>query len=93
MILYVYFKFVPADHPQVAQKVWNVQERLKKLFPDLGCRLLKRPKPDESGKETWMEVYELATADQPRFDEKLSQLVLEYDLPQPRFNEIFIPIE
>ena len=93
MNLYVYFKFVVGDHPLVLRRIGDMQDQLALEFPGLVCELLKRPLPDQDGKETWMEVYHGVAADSVDFIERLSQLALKNTLPQPRRNEVFIPIE
>ncbi|MBU3622378.1 DUF4936 family protein [Polynucleobacter sp. AP-Latsch-80-C2] len=93
MNLYVYFKFVVGDHPLVLRCIGDMQDQLALEFPGLVCELLKRPLPDQDGKETWMEVYHGVAADSVDFIERLSQLALKNALPQPRRNEVFIPIE
>jgi hypothetical protein len=93
MNLYVYFKFVVGDHPQVLRRIGDMQDQLALEFPGLVCELLKRPLPDQDGKETWMEVYRGVAADSLHFIERLSQLALKNALPHPRRNEVFIPIE
>jgi hypothetical protein len=92
MILYVYFKFVPSDLPEVAKLIGDMQRKLATQFPNLSYRLMKRPEQDDQGRETWMEAYELYDGDESLFKEILNDLVQQNNLPQPRFNEIFIPI-
>jgi len=92
MILYVYFKFVPSDLPDVAQLIGDMHHKLANQFPNLRYRLLKRPEKDDQGRETWMEAYELNNGDESLFKEMLKDLVKQNELPQPRFNEIFIPV-
>ena len=93
MNLYVYFKFVVSDHPLVLRRIGDMQDQLALEFPGLVCELLKRPLPDQDGKETWMEVYHGVAADSVDIIERLTQLALKNALPQPRRNEVFIPIE
>jgi hypothetical protein len=40
-----------------------------------------------------MEVYRGEATEKPEFSERLEELVLKNGLPQPRRNEVFIPIE
>ena len=93
MNLYVYFKFVVSDHPLILSRLTEMHRQLSREFPGLVCELLKRPLPDQDGKETWMEVYRGAAAQGSEFNERLSELALKNELPQPRRNEVFIPIE
>jgi len=92
MILYVYFKFVPSDLPDLPELIRDMQRKLAAQFPGLSCRLMKRPEKDDQGRETWMEAYELNDSDGSPFKEMLNDLVRQNGLPQPRFNEIFIPV-
>lgn len=93
MNLYVYFKFIVADHPQVLKRIREMHDQLSLEFPGLFCDLLKRPLPDQEGRETWMEVYRGLPTNTPGFNERLLELVLSKELPQPRRNEVFIPME
>jgi hypothetical protein len=92
MILYVYFKFSPSDLPEIAKLIKDMQHKLSTQFPSLSYRLMKRPEQDDQGRETWMEAYELYDGDESLFKKMLNDLVQQNNLPQPRFNEIFIPI-
>ena len=92
MNLYVYFKFIVSDHPLVLKRIREIHNQLALEFPGLVCELLKRPLADQDGKETWMEVYRGAATEKSEFNERLEQLALKNELPQPRRNEIFIPI-
>ena len=93
MNLYVYFKLVVSEYPLVLSNLRKMHAQLSHEFPGLVCELLKRPLPDQDGKETWMEVYRGAVAQESEFNERLSELALKNQLPQPRRNEVFIPIE
>jgi hypothetical protein len=93
MNLYVYFKFIVADHSLVLSHIREMHAQLSHEFPGLVCELLKRPVPDQDGKETWMEVYRGAVTEKSEFNERLSELALKNELPQPRRNEVFISIE
>ena len=93
MNLYIYFKFFVADHPLVSKRIREMQNQLVLEFPGLVCELLKRPFPDQDGRETWMEVYQGMMTESLEFNERLTELVLKYELPQPRRNEVFIATE
>jgi hypothetical protein len=93
MNLYIYFKFVVADHPLASKRIREMHNQLALEFPGLVCELLKRPFPDQDGKETWMEVYQGVVTESFEFNERLAELVLKNELPQPRRNEVFIPAE
>ena len=93
MNLYVYFKFIVIDHPLVSKHIREMHDQLAREFPGLVCEFLKRPLPDQDGKETWMEVYRGAVTEKSEFNERLAELALKNQLPQPRRYEVFIPIE
>ena len=93
MTLYVYFKFIVSDHPMTLKLIRGMQERLSQEYPGLECDLLKRPNLDEEGRETWMEIYRGVMPQSSPFMERLAELALKNDLPQPRRNEVFIPVE
>jgi hypothetical protein len=93
MTLYVYFKFVVSDYPMITKFIKEMQGQLLLEYPSLDCDLLKRPQTDEEGRETWMEVYRGIASEPSKFMERLTELALKNDLPQPRRNEIFISIE
>jgi hypothetical protein len=92
MTLYVYFKFIVAEHPRALEIIRAMQDKLLGEYAGLRCNLLKRPNADDEGRETWMETYELITSEQVEFLNRLSELALELKLPQPRRNEIFISL-
>lgn len=92
MVLYVYFKFIPAEFAQAEKLIRSMQLRLLIEFPGLGVDLLKRSDVHESGQETWMEVYVIGNHNSELFLKSLNQLVMEFKLPQPRKNEVFIKI-
>jgi hypothetical protein len=93
MSLYVYFKFIVSDHPLILKRIRDMHDQLTLEFPGLACELLKRPLPDQDGKETWMEVYRGVATKTSEFNERIAELVLKNDLPQPRKNEVFVSIE
>ena len=93
MILYVYFKFMVQDDPAVPGAVRAMQADLGQEFPQALSRLMKRPDADAEGRETWMETYEMPQADLVRFRSRLDQLAVLYRLPQPRRNEVFVPLD
>jgi hypothetical protein len=92
MIVYVYFKFIVSDFPEVVSDLKRIQSQLMTEYTGLTCNLLKRPHPDEEGRETWMEVYDIGETDYSHFSSRLSELVSLGVLPHPRRNETFIPI-
>lgn len=92
MKLFVYYKLIAAEHPNLQIKIQMMQMELKSQFPAMTGDLLKRPDPDESGRETWMEIYDLSDTDINLFRTELDLLAINAELPQPRRNEVFISI-
>lgn len=93
MILYVYYKFVPSERIGLQKTIRKMQDAIKSRFPHLECDLLKRPEMNEFGQETWMEVYLLrSNTDYELFLTALNEAVELNALPQPRRNEVFIPV-
>jgi hypothetical protein len=92
MNLFVYYKLILADYPDVRSKIKTLQTALVAKFPGLHCDLMKRPDTDASGNETWMEIYTLGEIDLNAFRDTLDRLAMEQGLSMPRRNEIFTPI-
>jgi hypothetical protein len=98
MYVYVYYKFVPSTNKVIAQlknDVAALQLDVLEAFPGVQGQLFKRPKLDQEGRETWMEVYNLEALnieDPQPFIDYLIQLAQQKLLPQPRANEIFVAI-
>lgn len=93
MTLYVYFKLIVAEHPNLFAIIRGMQNQLSIEYPGLKTRLLKRPNADEEGRETWMEVYDINPAVQSQFMGRISELAVAGKLPHPRRNEFFISID
>jgi hypothetical protein len=90
--LFVYYKFVPSEACTVKERVISMQTILSAEFELSQCALMKRPEPDEQGRETWMEVYECPDSQSEAFERRLSFLAQENHLPQPRRDEIFFAL-
>ena len=58
MKLFVYYKFLPDEYPELKMHVQHMQMRMQTQFAQLGAQVMKRPSPDELGQVTWMEIYE-----------------------------------
>ena len=63
MKLFVYYKFLPDEHPELKMHVQQMQLRLQTQFPQLSAQVMRRPLPDELGQVTWMEIYDLGLSD------------------------------
>ncbi len=92
MKLFVYYKMIASEYPALQIKIQMMQAELRSQFSTLSSDLLKRPDPDESGRETWMEIYHLSDIDINTFRIELDLLARNAQLPQPRRNEVFISI-
>jgi hypothetical protein len=90
MYFFVYYKLDPAQYPDLKSLLTAMQENLVQQFPGLSCNLLKRPKSDDQGYETWMESYHLTGIDATEFSARLERLTQDPRFPSPRRNERFI---
>jgi hypothetical protein len=88
--LFIYYKFLPLEQPELKARVDTMQSMLQNRFRALDPQLLRRPNPDEHGQVTWMEIYELTADDLEGFKLALEQAVLAAQLPQPRRSELFV---
>jgi hypothetical protein len=90
MKLFVYYKFLPLEQPDMKARVENMQATLQKMFVALDPQVLMRPKADELGQVTWMEIYDLSSRDVDEFKVALDSAAEAAKLPQPRRIEQFI---
>jgi len=90
MKLFVYYKFLPKQYPELKTLVQKVQVRLQTQFPQLSAQVMKRPTPDELGQVTWMEIYDLGSSDLSVFKLELDRAAEQEKLPQPRRTEQFV---
>jgi hypothetical protein len=90
MKLFVYYKFLPLEQPDIKARVEGMQVKLQNTFTALNAQLLRRPKPDELGQVTWMEIYDLSLVDIDKFKVALDGASVAAMLPQPRRTEQFI---
>jgi hypothetical protein len=90
MKLFVYYKFLPDEYPELKMHVQQMQMRLQKQFPQLSAQVMKRPAPDELGQVTWMEIYDLGSNDFSVFKLELERAAEQEKLPQPRRTEQFV---
>lgn len=90
MKLFVYYKFLPLEQPDVKARVEHMQAQLQKMFVALRPQVMMRPKPDELGRVTWMEIYDLSAVDVDEFKDALDNAAVAAMLPQPRRTEQFI---
>lgn len=90
MKLFVYYKFLPNQYPELKTLVQQMQMRLQKQFSQLSAQVMKRPSPDEHGQVTWMEIYDLGLNDFSVFKFELERAAEREKLPHPRRTEVFI---
>ena len=90
MQLFIYYKFMPPDQPDLKARIESMHAQLQKKFPSLVCKVMRRPNPDELGQVTWMEIYELGAIDPDTFKLELDRTAVEDNLPPPRRSEQFV---
>ena len=90
MKLFVYYKFFPYEQPDIKARVEQMQADLQNIFQTVQPQVMRRPKPDELGQVTWMEVYDLSLIDVDTFKVELELAAYAAKLPQPRRSEQFI---
>jgi len=90
MKLFVYYKFLPDEYPELKMRVQHMQMRMQTQFVQLGAQVMKRPSPDELGQVTWMEIYDLGSNDFAVFKFELERAAEQEKLPQPRRTEQFV---
>jgi len=90
MKLFVYYKFFLHEQPDIKARVEQMQANLHNIFQTVQPQVMRRPKPDELGQVTWMEIYDLSLIDVDTFKIELDLAARAANLPQPRRNEQFI---
>ena len=90
MKLFVYYKFLPLEQPDMKARVEHMQAQLQEMFVALHPQVMMRPKPDELGQVTWMEIYDLSAVNFDEFKNALDNAAVAARLPQPRRTEQFI---
>ena len=90
MKLFVYYKFFLHEQPDINARVEQMQANLQKIFQTVQPQVMRRPKPDELGQVTWMEIYDLSLIDFDTFKNELDLAAHAAKLPQPRRSEQFI---
>jgi hypothetical protein len=90
MKLFVYYKFFPYEQPDIKARVEQMQADLQNIFQTVQPQVMRRPKPDELGQVTWMEIYDLSLIDVDTFKNELDLAAHAAELPQPRRSEQFI---
>lgn len=90
MMLFVYYKFVPDQFPEIVSQVEALEQAVSNAFPDIQMRVLRRPAEDSAGQQTWMEMYELDQSSLESLRETLDRQVAMIGLPGKRAVEVFV---
>ena len=90
MHLFVYYKFIPADYPNLHTVINQLQTTVSNQFPGLQYKLLKRPNLDNQGRETWMEQYDFPDEIFDQLMIKINEETAKIEPTPPRMNEVFI---
>jgi hypothetical protein len=90
MHLFVYYKFIPADYPNLLNDINHLQVKVSHQFPGLQYKLLKRPHLDDQGRETWMEQYDFSDQIFDQLMIKLNEEIAKIGSVPLRANEVFI---
>jgi hypothetical protein len=94
--LFIYYRVRSTNAADTERSVVDFQDQLRKRFPQLIARLLRRP-DEENGKQTWMETYSTDSLRDPigidaRLQTEIEEraLALLPLLDGPRHTEVFI---
>ena len=90
MHLFVYYKFIPADYPNLHANINRLQWSVTSQISGLQCKLLKRPNLDDQGRETWMEQYDFPDEFFDQLMIKINEETAKLEPTPPRMNEVFI---
>jgi len=86
--LFIYYRVRSIDAPAVQAAVLDFQAQLRRLFPQLEARLLRRPEEDE-GRQTWMEIYSVDIDAALQSEIETRALALLPMIDGPRHTEVF----
>ena len=92
MRLFVYYKFLPEEFPDLEREVRALQEAIVQALPGVKTGLLRRPDVNDKAQETWMETYELNASDLESLRTELQRLVRQHRIPQSRAYEVFVAV-
>jgi hypothetical protein len=90
MQLFVYYKFIPEDFPNLHASIIQLQLNIASQFPGLKFRLSKRPTLDDQGRETWMEQYDFSDKIFDQLMISLNEEMMRFGHSPKRANEVFI---
>ena len=92
MHLFVYYKFLPSDYPEIESIARDLIEQVKATIPGVTAQLLKRPDVNDKGEHTWMESYACAPEHFDQLQAIVEQKASQLALPQARHTEVFIAV-
>lgn len=92
MHLFVYYKFLASDYPDIESSARQLMDQVKATIPGVTARLLKRPDVNDKGEHTWMEAYECEPEHCDKLKAAVDQQASQLRLPQARHTEVFIAV-
>ena len=92
-VLFVYYKVDQAQEAVLLLRVKSFQQQVLKEWPRLSCELMQRPAPSPEGLRTWMEIYSHGEMLSDQMIDGIARLARDMHLPEPRFSEIFVPLQ
>jgi len=92
MHLFIYYKFQPADFPDVESQARELIEQVEMAIPGVHAQLLKRPEASGSGEQTWMETYRCEVAQFEALKDCVVTTAVRLNLPTQRRLEVFVPV-
>lgn len=92
MYLFVYYKFLPLEYPDLEPNVRRLLDQVQAVMPDVKVQLLRRPDDNENGEQTWMETYACEPARLEGLQTTVAQIANALALPAPRRVEVFVAV-
>lgn len=92
MHLFVYYKFVPSDYPNIESVARQLLAQVQEAVPSVKAQLLRRPDVNDKGEHTWMETYECEAACFEGLKAAVEQLASQLPLPTARRVEVFLAV-
>lgn len=89
--LYVYYKIPANQSASCLLAVKQLHQDIALRYPEVVMQRQKRPEPDATNQETWMEIYDgIAPTQLEPLMADLVALSEAHDLPRERRTEVFI---
>lgn len=92
MHLFIYYKFLPSEHPDLESSAKQLLAQVQVAVPGVKVQLLKRPDVNDRGEHTWMEAYECESERFEALQAEVHRLAGELALPKGRRVEVFVEI-